>query len=77
MKVEPKFLKKILRAIINTRQDEIGCHECFELLDQFVEMELAGKTPGEALPLVEDHLNRCGNCKEEYEALLAALRAVV
>lgn len=77
MKLEPNFVKKLLRAVIGTRPDEIGCEECFELMDRFVEMELAGKTPSEALPLVEDHLHRCGNCKEEYEALIKALKAAV
>jgi hypothetical protein len=27
------------------------------------------------MPLVEDHLNKCGDCREEFEALLGALRA--
>jgi predicted anti-sigma-YlaC factor YlaD len=29
----------------------------------------------EAMPLVQDHLERCGDCREEFETLLAALRA--
>lgn len=57
-----------------TRPDEIGCDECFEKLDKFAEMELAGKSPGKAMPLVQDHLNKCGDCREEYEALLEALK---
>ncbi len=38
-------------------------------------MHLAGKNAAEALPLVQDHLERCGDCREEFEALLAALQA--
>lgn len=30
----------------------------------------------QAMPLVQDHLERCSNCREEFEALLAALRAL-
>ena len=64
------------REIITTRPDEIGCDECFEQLDRFVEMTLAGKNAAEAMPLVQDHLERCHDCHEEFEALLAALRGL-
>jgi hypothetical protein len=69
-------LKQMVRWIITTRPDEIGCDECFEQLDRFVEMKLAGKNAAEAMPLVQDHLERCDDCREEFEALLAALRAL-
>lgn len=66
----------MLRAIIGTREDEIGCNECFDQLDEFIELKLKGKSPEEAMPLVQDHLKRCKDCREEYEALLEALRNV-
>ena len=75
-KLEVEKLKGLVRAIVTTRPDEIGCDECFEQLDRFVEMELAGRNAAEALPLVEDHLSRCRECREGFEALLGALRAV-
>jgi len=56
------------------RPDEIGCDECFEKMDTFAEMELAGKSPEEAMPLVQDHLMKCKDCCEEYEALLEAIK---
>jgi len=59
-----------------SRPDEIGCDDCFEKLHDFAEMKLRGKSPEEAMPLVQDHLNRCSDCREEYEALLEALKAV-
>ena len=77
MKLDPDRLKEMARGIASTRPDEIGCDECFEQMDQFVDLTLAGKNAAEALPLVQDHLDRCGNCREEFEALLAALEAIV
>jgi hypothetical protein len=76
MKLEPATLKRIVRSTLAARPDEIGCDECFEQLNQFAEMVLAGKDVAEAMPLVQDHLNRCRDCREEFEALLAALRAL-
>lgn len=64
----------MVQMIAATRPDEIGCDECFEQLDCFAETVLAGKNAAEAMPLVQDHLNRCGDCREEFEALLTALR---
>jgi len=71
-----EMLKGMVQEILSTRPDEIGCAECFEQLDRFVEMALAGKNAAEAMPLVQDHLNRCADCRQEFEALLAALRAM-
>jgi hypothetical protein len=76
MRLEPATLKRMVRGVLSTRPDEIGCDECFEQLDRFVEMTLAGKDAAEAMPLVRDHLDRCDDCREEFEALLAALRAL-
>ena len=76
MKLEPAMLKQMVLQVLSTRPDEIGCDECFEQLDRFVEMKLAGKNAAEAVPLVQDHLERCHDCCEEFEALLAALQAL-
>jgi len=74
--LDPAKLKRLVRDIVTASPQEIGCDECFEQLDRFVELELAGKNAAQALPLVQDHLDRCDNCREEFEALLAALRAM-
>ena len=68
-------LKKMMRNVVSTRPDEIGCDDCFEQLSRFVELVLAGQPAAALMPLVQDHLDRCADCHEEYEALLRALRA--
>lgn len=74
--IETNAVKRIVRTALSTRSEEITCGECFERLDRFVEMELAGKNAAEAMPLVHDHLQRCDACHEEFEALLNVLRAL-
>ncbi len=74
-RLDPDLLKQMARGIMTARPDEIGCDECFEQVDDFVDRVLGGKNAAAAMPLVQDHLNRCHDCREEYEALLAALRA--
>jgi hypothetical protein len=69
------IFKALIGEIAETREVEIGCDECFEQLDRFVETRLTGLNADQAMPLVQDHLEICGECREEFEALLAALRA--
>jgi uncharacterized protein with PIN domain len=76
VKIESRKIKRMVRNILTARPDEIGCAECLERMDRFVEMELEGKSPAQAMPLVHDHLTRCRDCHEEYEALLHALRSL-
>ncbi len=76
MKLDRDMLKQIVREVITTRPDEINCRQCFEQLDRFAEMSLIGKNAAEAMPLVQDHLEHCFDCREEFEALLEALRVI-
>jgi len=68
--------KQLVQMVAHTNPDEIGCSECFSELDRFVELVREGKPAEELMPHVKDHLDRCGDCREEYEALLEALRAI-
>jgi hypothetical protein len=74
MTIEPRRIGRMVRSILTAHPDEIGCDECLDQLDRFVEMKLVGKDAAEAMPLVQDHLARCRDCHEEFEALLQALR---
>ena len=69
------FFKALIDEIADTREGEIDCDECFEQLDCFVEMKLSGLNAAQAMPLVQEHVEICGECREEFEALLAALRS--
>jgi hypothetical protein len=66
---------KLVRVVAETREVEIGCDECYEQLDRFVEMRPSGLNAAQAMPLIQEHVEICGECREEFEALLAALRA--
>ncbi len=73
--LNPEDFGKLARALGMTGDEELACDECFEQLERFVEMELDGLDAASAMPLVQDHLDKCGDCREEYQALLDALRA--
>jgi hypothetical protein len=43
---------KLVKAVAETRETEIGCDECFQRLDRFAEAELSGLDATAAMPLV-------------------------
>jgi hypothetical protein len=73
MSAESNKLKSLIWGIFHTYADEIGCDTCFEKLDRYAELTLAGQDVSIAMPLVHRHLQTCAGCCEEYEALLRAL----
>ena len=73
--LDPDRLKAIVRGIMTARPDEIGCAECSKHMARFAEMVKAGAQAAVVMPLVQDHMARCRDCREEFEALLVAVRA--
>lgn len=73
MKIQPETLKKLLIKISKTRPDEIGCDTCFQELDRFADMLKNGEEPAVVMPLIQHHLEMCGNCDEEFKALIQSL----
>jgi hypothetical protein len=64
-------LRQALRRLLGPKEPEVGCDECFALLDQYVELELAGEDPDAAIPRLRAHLEGCPACREEHESLRA------
>ena len=58
-----------LWQIHQTEAEEISCSECFDLISQYVDLEVAGEDVQEKLPKVRQHLDQCRVCHEEYELL--------
>lgn len=76
MKLNLDVLKKMISKVSHTHEGEIGCDDCFEELHKFAEMELEGKSPEKAMPLIKEHLDNCGECRQEYQALLVGIRSL-
>ena len=63
--------KQALVRLLVPAAPEIGCDECFEELDRYVELELAGADADAAVPGLRAHLDGCPACREEHESLRA------
>jgi hypothetical protein len=62
-----------LRALLGPAGPELSCEQCFEELDRFVELELAGADAEAAVPGMLAHLEGCPACREDHESLRALL----
>jgi anti-sigma factor RsiW len=64
---------ELLRAVLGPEGPELTCDQCFEELDRYVELELAGTDADAAIPGMHAHLEGCPACREEH----ASLRSLV
>jgi hypothetical protein len=66
-----------VERLLGPTGDEVSCDQCFELLDEYVDLELSGADADAALPGLRNHLDGCPACREEHEGLreLAASHA--
>ena len=69
--MERPDLRQALGRLLGPGGPEIGCDACFDHLDRYVELELAGRDPEHALPGFKAHLDGCPACREDYESLRA------
>lgn len=73
MKPNHEMRAGALQRLFGPAEAEVGCDECFDLLDEFVELELAGVDADARIPGLRAHLTGCPACREEHESLLALL----
>ena len=76
MGLDLQTIKRMLRAVVGAQPQELSCDECMVFLDRYAELELAGQDVRKAMPLVHSHLAICRDCREEYDGLLLAMRAL-
>jgi hypothetical protein len=67
--MDKKTDKDTLNRILGPAGPELLCDECFEKLDEYVDLELRGRAADERIPGMRPHLDGCPACREEYESL--------
>jgi hypothetical protein len=61
--------RNLIARLLGPADPEVSCDRCFELLDQYVELELAGEDADARLPGMRAHLEGCPACHEDHESL--------
>jgi predicted anti-sigma-YlaC factor YlaD len=61
--------RELITRLLGPAEPEVSCEECFELLDEYVDLELAGADADRRLPGMREHLQGCPACREDHESL--------
>jgi hypothetical protein len=72
---DPSRPADMLARLLGPAGPELTCDECFEELDRYVELELAGRDADAAVPGMRPHLAGCPACREDHDSLAALLNA--
>jgi hypothetical protein len=64
---------RLLRRLVGPAGPEVSCGACFEQLDRYVELELAGADADAAIPGMRAHLVGCAACADDHDSLRAFL----
>ena len=62
---------RLVDALLGPDGPELSCDECFDELDRYVDLTLAGDASDDAVPGMRAHLHGCPACREDFESLLA------
>jgi hypothetical protein len=65
---------RLVGRLLGPSGPELSCEECFEQLDRYVELELAGADAESRVPGMRAHLQGCSACAEDHESLQTLLR---
>ncbi len=74
MQIPVDKLTTMVRGVARTQETEYSCDDAYQLLDEFTEAVAQGKDVAKLMPLVQQHLEMCPDCREEFEALLRVVR---
>ena len=61
--------RDLIARLLGPAAAEVSCEQCFELLDAYVDLELAGEDADARLPGMRAHLEGCPACREDHESL--------
>jgi len=61
--------KEKLEALLGPTGPQVTCEECFERLDEYVELELRGADADKRVPGMRAHLEGCSASADEHDSL--------
>jgi anti-sigma factor RsiW len=67
--------RDLIARLLGPAEPEVTCERCFELLDEYVDLELAGEDADARLPGMRAHLVGCPACREDHASLRALVAA--
>jgi hypothetical protein len=76
MALNSEQVDRLLTMIQQTRDEELTCPECLDELDRFTQSILDGASIDGVLERVQEHLEACPFCNDEFKMVLETLKAI-
>ena len=73
MSADKRDADRLLGGLVGPVGPELSCDACFEQLDAYVDLHLAGEEADRRLPGMRAHLEGCPACDEDHKSLVAFL----
>ena len=67
--------KMSLDELLHVDPADPGCEAGFEIIDQYVELELAGQNAAAQFPGLAAHLRSCPACQVDHDGMVYAARS--
>jgi hypothetical protein len=64
-------VRQALGRLLGPSEPEVDCDVCFDEIDRYVTLEVAGADADAAIPGLRAHLDGCPACREEHDSLHA------
>ena len=64
----------LIAALLGPAGPELTCEQCFEQLDRYVDLRLAGAGADAVVPGMREHLVGCPACADDFDSLLEFAR---
>lgn len=74
MTLNKKQIQTLVGLIVATEPDKVSCDQCFGKIGEFAELALEGRELPEGMKVIQQHVEQCPCCKDEYLALVDALK---
>jgi hypothetical protein len=72
--MDKRMDENTVKRLLGPAEPELLCDECFERLDEYVELERQGAHADDRIPGMRAHLEGCPACQEDYDSLRELVR---
>ncbi len=69
-------IKLLIQSALETKEKEISCQECYDLLDEYTDLIVEGAAPCQVMAVVKQHLKNCPDCTDLFESVLTIIGSV-
>jgi hypothetical protein len=76
MALNSEQVGRLLKMLEQTREVELTCPECLDELDKYTQSILDGAPIEGVLARVQEHLEACPCCENQFKLVLETLKAI-